>query len=336
MFNKIYDKIKQFIKNNYKFLIIWLLVILLFTIRLPYVIYTPGGAIDIEKRIDTDIDKNIDGKIKMAYVSMLRGTIPNILLSYVMPNWDLEKSSSLTYKNQSLDELLKIEKIQMQASVNHATILAYNKANKKIKINKITNTVTHIYDGVKTELKVFDELEKINNVAVSDSESITKEIAKYNEDDVVTLTVIRNKKEINVKSTLKNMEGYTKIGISLIQTFEYDLDPEIEVSIKSSESGPSGGFMLTLGIYNMISDKDITHGYTIVGTGTIDELGNVGRIDGVKYKILGAKKNKADYFFCPNDNLEEALKYKKEFDLDLEVVGFSNFEEAIEYLNTIK
>ena len=48
-----------------------------------------------------------------------------------------------------------------------------------------------------------------------------------------------------------------------------------------------------LAIYKELIEEDITHGLKIVGTGTIDELGNVGEIDGVKYKILGAVKNKA-------------------------------------------
>ena len=33
-------------------------------------------------------------------------------------------------------------------------------------------------------------------------------------------------------------------------------------------------------------------------------------IDGVKYKMLGAKKNKADVFLCPYENYEEAINVK--------------------------
>jgi len=45
----------------------------------------------------------------------------------------------------------------------------------------------------------------------------------------------------------------------------------------------------------------------ICGTGTIDESGNIGEIGGVKYKMLGASKNKCDVFITPKENYEEAF-----------------------------
>ena len=52
--------------------------------------------------------------------------------------------------------------------------------------------------------------------------------------------------------------------------------------------------MLTLAIYNSLVDKDITKGKKVVGTGTIEEDGSVGSIGGVKYKLNGAVRQKAD------------------------------------------
>ena len=42
------------------------------------------------------------------------------------------------------------------------------------------------------------------------------------------------------------------IGIIITTDYEYDLDPEITIKFKNSESGASGGLMLTLTIYNAI------------------------------------------------------------------------------------
>jgi PDZ domain-containing secreted protein len=113
---------------------------------------------------------------------------------------------------------------------------------------------------------------------------------------------------------------------------EYESDPEIKINMKNSESGSSGGFMMTLAIYNAITSEDITKGLNIAGTGTIDSEGNVGVIGGVKYKLSGAVKNKADIFLVPEDNYEEAYNYKKEHNFDIELISISNFSEAIEYL----
>lgn len=91
--------------------------------------------------------------------------------------------------------------------------------------------------------------------------------------------------------------------------------------------------MLSLAIYNAITDEDITHGKTIVGTGTITVDGIVGPIDGVKYKILGAVKSDADMFLCPEENYEEALEVKEKFDLDILIHSVKTFDEALAYLN---
>ena len=85
----------------------------------------------------------------------------------------------------------------------------------------------------------------------------------------------------------------------------YDINREIKMDFSKSEGGPSGGFMMSLAIYSKLVE-DLTDGRKIVGTGTIDSNGNVGEIGGVKYKIMGAVKNKADVFFVP-ENMPAAI-----------------------------
>ena len=60
--------------------------------------------------------------------------------------------------------------------------------------------------------------------------------------------------------------------------------------------------------------------------------GNVGEIDGIKYKIAGAVKNKMDVILVSPYNYEEAKKVIKENNYDIELVKVSTFKEAIHYL----
>ena len=89
---------------------------------------------------------------------------------------------------------------------------------------------------------------------------------------------------------------------------------------------------MALSIYDYLTEKDITNNLNIVGTGTIDEEGNVGEIGGVKYKIKAAAKNKADVFFVPKGNYEEAINVKNANNLDIKIISISNITEAINYL----
>ena len=92
--------------------------------------------------------------------------------------------------------------------------------------------------------------------------------------------------------------------------------------------------MMSLTIYNKLVKEDITNGKKIVGTGTIDVDGKVGEIGGVKYKLIGAVKNKADIFICPVENYEEAVKVAKEKDYDIKIISAKTFDEVLEKLKS--
>ena len=333
MFNKIYDAIKNFIIDNYKFLIAWIIIIVLFFYELPYVIYTPGGIVNLENRIAVNGDEDTtEGSLNMSYVSLVKGTIPMLLLSYVIPNWDILPSEEITREDESVDELLKLEKLYMTSSIDNATILAFNKAGKDLNITREVNNIVYIADEADTDLKIYDELLSVDGKKINTVTELREYINTLNAGDTVSILVNREGKEKECSANIYETSYGLKVGISFLTTYEYETTPEIEVSTKASESGSSGGLMLSLAIYNAISDEDITKGRTIVGTGTIDISGNVGEIDGVKYKLLGANKNNAEIFLCPINNYEEAIKVKEEFDLDIDVHGVATFDEALEYL----
>ena len=332
MFNKIYSHIKSFFVENYKFLIIWAIIIFLFFYELPFVIYTPGGVVNLEERIEVSDGYASEGSLNMSYVSLVKGTLPMILLSYIIPNWDLVKSSEITSDDGSIDELLELEKLYMQSSIDNATILAYKTAGKRVDITREVNNIVYIADEADTDLEIYDELLTADGKSISTVEDLREIVESKSAGDTISFTVSRNGKEKKCSAVIYDTEDGLKVGISFLTTYEYDTNPEITVETKSSESGSSGGLMLTLAIYNALIPEDITKGRTVVGTGTISLDGTVGAIDGVKYKILGAVKNDADIFLCPMENYDEAIEVKEEFDLDIEIHGVANFDEALRYL----
>lgn len=66
--------------------------------------------------------------------------------------------------------------------------------------------------------------------------------------------------------------------------------------------------MLTLEILNQIVDKDITKGYTIAGTGEMNEDGSIGRIGGIEKKVVAANEDGMDIFFAPDDEITEEMR----------------------------
>ena len=122
------------------------------------------------------------------------------------------------------------------------------------------------------------------------------------------------------------------LGIMIITNYEYTTDEELDIAFRSGEGGSSGGLILALGIYSNITGEDILNGRNIAGTGTIDVDGNVGEIDGVKYKIAGAVRKKMDLVLVSPANYEEAIKVVKDNNYKIEIVEVATFKEAIDYL----
>lgn len=332
MFYKIYEKVKSFIVENYKFLLLLLSIVLLFRIELPYIIYKPGGSINLNDRIIIENGYESEGTLEMAYVSVVKGSLPFLALAKIIPNWDIAPKEEIAYDNESIEEALKRDKIYLEEAYDNATFVAYNLANKDIEIKKVYNNVIYIADEADTTIKLFDKIIEVDNHEINSVEDLKMFVNKHNVGDVISIKVLRGGKEKMVEAKVYQSQEDLKIGVSLINTYDLDASPNIEIKTKSSESGPSGGLMTALSIYNALTKEDITKGRKIIGTGTIEMDGIVGEIGGVKYKLMGAEKKGADIFLCPKANYEEAINVAKAKNYDIKIVSVETIEDAINYL----
>lgn len=332
---KLYEKIKAFIKNNYKFFIMYIVVLIIFLWPLPFYIYTGGGTINLDKRISIENENIEKGSFNLAYVKNIKATIPTYLLSYVF-NWDVESIEKYQIdSNESNEDIWKREKMYLQESIDNAIINAYKLANEDITINKEVYKILSIDDMADTNLRIDDSILKINNINILSYDDIKKTLSNLDYGENVDILVLRNNKEEMCYAKVIEHEQEKKMGIYLIKSFDYDYSRKIELGFTNREGGSSGGFMLSLAIYNRLIEKDLTNGLKIVGTGTIDSLGNVGTIDGIKYKLKGAVKEKADIFFASSGrNYEEAISEKKKNNYKIEVVEVKTLRDAINYLES--
>lgn len=337
MFNKVYEKIKNYLKDNYKFILFEIFLIGVLVMPLPYYVNTTGGIINVDKYIDVDGGTKSKGSYNLAYVSSYRATIPTYLLSYIHPSWDLEKIESYTYsEDESAEDVSNRGKLSLETANNSAVESAYSKADKTYEVENSYFNVVYIDEDADTSLKVGDIILSYNNKELTDLDKYSSYISSLKVGDKINLKVKRNNKEVNAYAKVKKIDGKKMIGVSIYKTFDYNTNPSINIHFSNSEEGPSGGFMTSLAIYDKLVDEDLTHGLKIVGTGTIDSDGNVGEIDGIKYKLKGAVKNNADLFFAPSgNNYEDAVKLKKKYNYDIKIVEVKTLEDAIKYLESL-
>ena len=331
MLNKIYEKVLQYIKEEYKFLLIILTLFITMTYKLPFYIDTPGGIIDISKRIKIDEKNKLEGTMNFAYVSEMRATIPTYIIAKINKNWDIIKKEEVVLENETEEEVRFRDTLDLKEALSNALYVGFKESNEEFKTKNNKVYVTQILKDAKTDLKVGDQILEANNTKINnikELQSIEKQEGK-----TIQLKVINNKKEYTRTAECIKYNDNIIIGIALGETYEIESNHKIDIDYKQRESGPSGGLMMALTTYSYLTGDDLTKGRTVVGTGTIDKDGNVGSIGGVKYKLIGAVKNKSDIFLVPNgENYEEAIKVKQEKNYNIKIVGVSNIKEAINEL----
>lgn len=332
MITKVYDKIKLYIKQNFKFLLILIIFLIAFTIELPFYIDAPGGLLDVSDRVEIKTDNKMKGSFNLAYVSEFKATIPTIIYAFFDKDWDILPKEEVVL-NETVEQIDYRNHLMLDEANQNAIIVGFNKAGEYYQVTNRKVNVVYVYEEANTDLQVGDQILKVNNKPINSKQELFDIIQKNN--DKLEIEVINNGIIYTRYAYKTNIEGEDLIGIVLVETKELDTNIEVNFKFKKTESGPSGGFMMALSIYNYLIEEDITKGLKIVGTGTIDEEGNVGSIGGVNYKIKAAVKENADIFFVPVDNYEEALKTKEEFNLDIDLIQVDHIDDAINYLNEI-
>ncbi len=332
MFTKVYEKIINYIKEEYKFLILLFLIIFLGLFKLPYNLYIGGGTIDLSKRISVENEYQEKGSFNLSYVKQTRATIPTYLLSYIF-NWERESVEEAKLdENDNTDDIWKREQLYLQEANDNAIISAYKLADEDLTIKKEVLKVLYVDKDSVTDVKTGDILLSIENHVIKEFSEIKDILKNYQVGDRLTVKVLRNEEEKDCFFIIREMDGELKAGLYLIKLYDYEVKRKVELDFSSREGGPSGGFMVSLAIYNRLTPDDLTKGRKIVGTGTITKDGKVGEIGGVTYKLTGAVMGKADIFLVPQENYEEAIKTKEEHQYNIEIVQVGTLEEAIDYL----
>ncbi len=330
MINKIYAKLKNFIKENYGFLISAFLIIAFFNIDTGYSVYKPGGVINMNDRVSS-LYKS-EGSFNMAYVGYMEGLLPFYLIGKINPSWELVKNNDLKEDNETIEDANARNRLDYLNATSNAKIVAYKYSNTPYEIRSHHFYVIYVTKDNDSGLKVGDEIISYDNNKMTSFDDFKDYIDGKSAGDKISITYLRDDKEHDTSSTIYEEDNELYAGLVILDDKEVYSDKKIDLKTKESESGPSGGLITALSMYNALISEDITYGMKIVGTGTIDEDGNVGEIGGVTYKLAAAVKAKADLFICPSKNYEDAINYAKEKKYEITIRGVDTFEDALKVL----
>ena len=338
MFKKIIDEVISTIKEEYKFIILLLCTYLFLTCPINYFIIVGGGISDIDSRIEVVDGYDSKGSFNISYVTELPGTVGSYLISFIIPDWKRVDADLYKYdEKESLDDIEFRSDLDLKVANGTAIKWAYTLANRECIEKSSKLYVIAKLDNYKNKLKVQDEILSINDKSFPTLDEYKAYLQTLNSGDKVDVLVLRDGKKKNITAPLYEEDGRIILGVGLQILKEYDTDPDVKINFKKTESGPSGGLITTLDIYNKLTKKDLTNSLKIAGTGTINEDGTIGSIGEVKYKLLGAVSDDADVFLVPSgENYKTCMKVKKEKKLDIKILEIKNIKDAIEKLEKLK
>jgi len=312
---------------------------------LPYYVSKPGMAKELGPIITVEDGYKDEGNFMLTTVRMGRANIYSYLEAKLRKYEEIYPLEMILYKKETEEEYNARQLHLMEGSKLNAIEVAYRKAGLPVDYNYKGIYVVQVVPGMPAEgkLQPGDRIFKVDGHQFPSSEKFIDYVSKKHAGDKVTLTYLRNKKTNTVTLSLKQFkEDSTKIGIgiSLVDDKEIIVDPKVKV--KTDEiGGPSAGFMFSLEIYNQLTSEDLTKGYHIAGTGTIDEEGNVGPIGGIEQKIVAADKAGAEIFLAPNEkgaknsNYRDALKTARDIHTKMKIIPIDTFDEAVQYLEKL-
>lgn len=313
---------------------------------LPYYITKPGMAQELSPIIEVEGGYEEQGSFMLTTVRMGKATPLTYALAHVKDFQEIYPVEEIRQEGESDKDYTYRQLHMMETSQESAISVAYHHAKKEVEFQNQGVFVMGIVPGMPAEetLKVGDRVYQVDQQKIETSEQFVDYVANKKAGDEVRIQFQRDEKEreaIVEIAPFPNMKGRVGLGITLVTDREMSVEPPIKMDTEEI-GGPSAGLMFSLEIYNQLTKKDMTNGYEIAGTGTIDDEGHVGRIGGIAQKVVAAANSGAEIFFAPNEegakgsNYEEAIAAAEKIDTDMKIVPVDTFDEAVRYLETLE
>ncbi|MFN2340838.1 MAG: PDZ domain-containing protein [Halanaerobium sp.] len=317
--------------------IVFFIFVISHFIPVPYQVMQPGIAAELSPMIEVKDGYQNQGEFLLTAVSSRRAVAWDYFyISLFSPDdKELTSISEQLPENMEMNEYIELMAELMEESKLQAQAVAFRQAEYEVEVSGEGAEVVEVMEAgsAYNNLKKGDLITAVDGKKVEMAADAVNIIKNRNIGDIVEITIIRDQKKIdfNLETLeLEGNEGNPSIGV-LISSKGLDYNIPGEVNFKTENIiGPSAGSVFSLEIYNQLTAEDITGGKRIAGTGTISLDGEIGRIDGVKYKIMAAKEAGVDLFIVPEENYETASQFAG----DLKLLKVKTINDIIEYLES--
>lgn len=323
-------------------------------ISMPYYALSPGPVADVSDYVSVaDPSTTTKGELLFLTVSLQEVNVVEWVAAKLDSHVDLAPRENIRPAGVSQEELRRQNLDLMQRSQENAKFVALQYLGYDVTYVGSGALVNSTIEGSAADgvLQAGDIIKAVNGEEVEFSTDAVDLIGGRAPGDELVLTIERA--DPNDPDTVETIEVPLVLGPYryvdengeelddpnrgmagvMLRDAHVDIVFPVDVEINSQNiGGPSAGLMFTLEIIDELTEEDITHGYRIAGTGTINADGEVGAIGGMRQKTFGAIDAGAQYLLVPADNYDEAVAAAGD---DIEVVSVDTLQDAMTFLNSL-
>jgi len=308
----------------------------------PYMINQPGLAEEIKPMVSIPAaNKEEKGTFMLTTVSVSYANLAMLATAQFNSNAEIVRKEP----DRNEEEYETQQRYYMSSSQSNAIMAAYHLANVDYDIVPEYVFIVGLFKAVtpKGDFHPGDIIRKVDGEPIGKFEDLSTLLAGKKPGEQVSVQLERKNKTLDERVELINISTDKKVvkaglGVSIgeVRKVEPAVEDQEVKFVDTRIGGPSAGLMFTLEIYNQLTPEDLSKGYRIAGTGTISEVGTVGEIGGVQFKIVAAEKQHADIFFVPVNNYEVAKAKADQIGSKMKLVKVQTAQEALEYLQQLE
>ena len=320
--------------KRYFLIIIITVLILINLIPTPYFLVIPGQAINLSENITVENgEKDAKGQFLLTSTAIIEANLLLYIYDFFDPNIDLRNRDDEILLNMDQKDYINIMEKLMQESQMISKVVALRKAGYSPEISGRGISINGILDGspAKDKLLPGDVIVKIDEQPIHTLEEFLEIVRSYNSNQIVRITFIRNNSTYSILIPLIELpsadDETERIGIGVYadtKDLQCRFPLKIEINLEKIK-GPSAGMMIALEVLNQLTENDLSGSLLIAGTGNLSIDGRITEVDGIKQKIISAKKQKVDVFLVPQKNYLEALKFSH----GIRIIPVDDFDDII-------
>lgn len=312
---------------------LWILAIpyLLLTFSLVYrtdqTVMLTGGLTRVNDTIILEQAYEETGSFHSVYVvSFDKATLFQVLVNRLIPSSTIYKTPTSQSELSFYEQHVRSQN-QERISYMNALIVAFEAASLPI---------DYQFEGLRVDYRAphISGL-SIGDLIVSINGETSREAMRMLLNDLaISELSLEVKRHNTLLETLITRQDNGRFGLIVYDDYSIsDSSPNFTLKQDDLIGGPSGGLIQTLSLYNRLTERDLTYGLKIAGTGGIEQDGSVSAMGGIKQKVFTAHQAGADIFLVNSDNYAEALAaYESIKNPKMTLVNVNTFAEAITFL----